>query len=314
MPSFSYVIVLKLKGWRLLVMIDLMNKLRKYGVRWGLSSFAQIEYKSVTVNRLFTCVSAEHGACVLKIGYNTKHMENEYHVFHDYRGTRFCQVYEVDLAQGVLLLERIIPGIQLRDEPDLDQRLELFYDVFDGLHVKPADKTIYPTYMGWVSRITKYMRGRNDYEILTSKMIQAEHICCELWRKYPDEFLLHGDLHHDNILLDEDNCSRIIDPKGVIGDRAFDIPRFIVNEFGDTFDYDFDVKFRHIVRFFSDKLDVPEQDILRLVYVEICMGECWHVEDGREVKMDHVDFVEKMISDKSKSLETTSLSEISVKI
>ena len=276
-------------------MIDLMNKLRRYGVRWGLSGFEQIEYKNVTINRLFTCDSAEHGSCVLKIGYNIKDMENEYHILQEYGGTRFCKVHEVDIAKGVLLLERIMPGIQLRDKPDLDQRLELFYDVFDGLHVKPADKTIYPTYIGWVSRIAEYMRGRKDYNALASKMIVAEQICYELWEKYSDEVLLHGDLHHDNILLGEDNCYRIIDPKGVIGDRVFDIPRFIVNEFADILDHEFAEKFKHIVRFFSDKLEISEQDIMRLVYVEMCMGECWHVEDGREVNMDYVDFAEKMI-------------------
>lgn len=278
-------------------MIDLMNKLRRYGVRWGLSGFEQIEYKSVTVNRLFTCVSAEHGACVLKIGYDIKSMENEYNILHEYGGTRFCNVHEADIAKGVLLLERIIPGTQLRDEPDLDKRLDSFCEVFDEMHIQPADKTIYPTYMGWVSRITAYMRERKDYLALANKMARAEQICRRLYEKYSSEMLLHGDLHHHNILLGEDNYFRIIDPKGVIGDRVFDIPRFIVNEFTDVLDHDFDVKFRHIVRNFSEKLTVSEQDILRLVYVEMCMGECWKVEDGRELNIDHVDFVAKIISE-----------------
>ena len=277
-------------------MIDLMNKLRRYAIRWGLSGFKQIDYKSVTVNRLFTCVSAEHGACVIKVGYRVKDIKNEYNILQEYNGTRFCKVYEADLENGILLLEHITPGIHLREEANLDKRLELFCEVFNELHIQSADKMIYPTYMGWVSRITEYMRGRNDYEALASKMIQAEEICRELCEKYSGEMLLHGDLHHDNILLGEGNFYRIIDPKGVIGDRVFDIPRFVLNEFDDVLGLEFDEKFRHIIGTFSEKFDIPEPDIRRLVYVEMCMSHCWHVEDGKEPNMEEVMFVEKMIS------------------
>lgn len=280
-------------------MIDLMNKLRRYAIRWELSGFKQIDYKSVTVNRLFTCVSAERGACVLKIGYDIKDIKNEYNILQEYKDTRFCKVYEADIASGVVLLERIIPGTQLREEPDLDKRLDLFCEIFNGLHTQPVDKIIYPTYMEWVSRITKYMLGRKDYEALAHKMVLAEQVCCELWKKYSEEMLLHGDLHHDNILLGEDNDYRIIDPKGVIGDRVFDTPRFILNEFDDELGYDFDKKFEYIVGTFSEKLGIPEQDIRCLVYVEMCMAQCWHVESGQEPNMDEVMFVEHMMKRKN---------------
>lgn len=275
-----------------------MNRVRRYAIRWGLSGLKQIDYKSVTMNRLFICISAKHGACVLKIGYRDNDIKNEYNILHEYNGTRFCKVCEVDIENGVLLLERIVPGMQLREVTDLDKRLELFWEVFNELHIQPTDKTVYPTYMEWVSRISGYMRDRVEYETLAHKMVRAEQICHELWEKYSSEMLLHGDLHHDNILLGEDNYYHIIDPKGVIGDRVFDIPRFILNEFDDVLDHDFDEKFKHIVRTFSTKLNIPELDIRRLVYVEMCMGQCWHVEDGKEPNMSHVYFVEKTISER----------------
>ena len=286
-------------------MIELMVRMRRYALRWGLSNIRQIDYKSVTMNRLFTCNSAEHGECILKVGYDIKEIKNEYNILQEYKGTRFCKVYEADIENGILLLERIIPGIELREELDLDKRLELFCEVFSALHIQAADKSIYPTYMGWVSRITEYMRGRKDYEILANKMTQAERICIELCEKFSGEMLLHGDLHHHNILLGKNNYYRIIDPKGVIGDRVFDIPRFISNEF-DGFasneskaevDHDFDKKFKYIIKTFSEKFDIPEQDILHLAYVEMCMAQCWHVESGQEPNMNFVMFAEKMITE-----------------
>jgi len=273
--------------------------LEKYAVLWCLSDFEQIDYYSV--NCLFTCVSAKYGPCILKISPHLKVTMTEYHMLKDYDGNGLCKVYEEDVVNGVLLLERIVPGIQLRDEPDLDTRLDVFCKLFCELHKPPADKVKYPTYMDWVSRIAAYMRTRTDFKELSEKMTKAEEVCRCLWTKYiriptnpGGEMLLHGDLHHDNILLSEDGY-RIIDPKGVVGDPVFDIPRFILNEDdlekGDNFAY--------IVRTLEEKLDVPEQDIRMLFYVEKCMGNSWSVEDNDEIDTDDWDgvlFAERMMN------------------
>lgn len=41
--------------------------------------------------------------------------------------------------------------------------------------------------------------------------------------------VLHGDLHHDNILLSDDRGWLAIDPKGLYGDRAFDFANILCN-------------------------------------------------------------------------------------
>jgi len=109
--------------------------------------------------------------------------------------------------------------------------------------------------------------------------------------------LLHGDLHHDNVLLGGDNRYRIIDPKGVVGDVVFDIPRFILNEFDDDLDDAFHGKLTHITRTLATRLDIPECDIRRLTYVEMCMANCWNVESNDKPNMDEVLFTERMMDE-----------------
>jgi len=271
-----------------------LNDLEKYASEWDLSELEQIDYYSVSC--IFKCVSNKHGKCVLKIGKSAGVTGNEYRILREYNGSRFCKVYEADVANGILLIERITPGTQLCDGPELDKRLDLFYDLFCGLHIEPADKAVYPTYMGWVARITEYMRSRTDYKILCEKMVAAEEICRRLCEKYSSEMLLHGDLHHDNILFGIDSRYRIIDPKGVIGDRVFDIPRFILNEFDDVHDDNFIKKFTHITRTLAEKLNMPEYDIRCLTHVEMCMANCWNVESADEPNIDCVLFTEKMMA------------------
>jgi len=115
------------------------------------------------------------------------------------------------------------------------------------------------------------MQGRKDYEILYNKMNCAKEICRSLCKTYSGEMLLHGDLHHDNILLNG-NRYYIIDPKGVVGDIVFDIPRFILNEVDDILNGDFHKKLAHIIRTVSCKFNIPEYDIRRLTYMEKLMN------------------------------------------
>lgn len=284
--------------------MDFYNKivrdLDNYKNLWGLSDFRQIDYYSV--NCIFRCTSNKYGLCILKIGKNAEQTENESRILHEYNGKPFCKIYEADTANGVLLIECISPGTQLRAEPDLDKRLSIFYEVSCGMHIEPADKAIYPTYMGWVSRITEYMRCRKDYKELFEKMAKAEQICRRLWEKYPNRMLLHGDLHHDNILLGSNDHYYVIDPKGVIGDCVFDIPRFILNEFDEECGENFTDNYVHITRTLSKKFKLSEYDIRCLTYVEMCMANCWSVEDGEEPDMKSVLFTEKMMNDNSSCL------------
>ena len=267
-----------------------LSVIDKYTTLWELSDLRQIDYFSV--NCLFTCVSTTYGHCILKISPHLNETRTEYSMLKEFDSMGLCRVYKADIDNGVLLIERITPGTQLRDEPDLDTRLNVFCELFQGLHKPPANKTAYPTYLDWVVRIAAYMRTRTDFKELSDKMTKAEEVCRYLWGKYNSEMLLHGDFHHDNILM-SNNGYRIIDPKGVIGDRVFDIPRFMLNED----DMEKDNKFNYVVGNFAKILEVPEKDIVLLYFVEMCLGNSWCVESNDEVSWKDVLFAEKMMNE-----------------
>jgi streptomycin 6-kinase len=92
--------------------------------------------------------------------------------------------------------------------------------------------------------------------------------------------LLHGDLHHDNILLAEDGTYKIIDPKGVVGDPVFDVSRFVLNEFDAEPTEPTYRKIVGILHVLSQNLQIPETILKQCLYVETTMGACWCVEDG----------------------------------
>ena len=263
--------------------------LEKYSSLWQLSNIEQIDYYSV--NCIFACTSVKYGACILKVSQCAKNMASEYNALKDFSGSAICKVYQANIDDGVMLIEQITPGTQLRNETDLDTRLDVFCGIFSNLHTIPSDMTKYQTYMDWVSHVAEYMRSPADFNDFSEKMTKAESICRVLWQKYPAQMLLHGDLHHDNIILGEQSYLAI-DPKGVVGNPIFDIPRFMLNED----DMDKNGKFDYIVRTLSKNLGISEQDIRSLYYIETCMENCWNIENGGEVCWEDVLFAESVVS------------------
>jgi streptomycin 6-kinase len=273
-----------------------LDCLNKYTELWGLSCFEQIDVYNR--NCLFKCVSDKHGLCVLKIGEDAKLAENECLVLREYNGKRLCKLYEADTTNGVLLIERIVPGIQLQHELDLDKRIDIFCVLLNGLHIKPANLDNYVSYMTLVDDMTKFMSTHNSYEELYAKMAKAQEICRCLHEKYPNEMLLHNDLYHYNILSSGDNRNisnyRIIDPVGaVVGVALFDVPGFIYREY---FHGNAD-KMAYITNAISEKLNISARDIWCAEYVRECMNVCYSVKYGGEPNMIIISLPEKMMDD-----------------
>ncbi|GMK40210.1 hypothetical protein PCCS19_32650 [Paenibacillus sp. CCS19] len=256
-----------------------VKDLATYADRWSLTSLQLIP--SYSVNLVFRCHAERYGDAVLKISKaEYGGIRTEWQALHHYAGRRMCRVFEVDLEAGVMLMQGMVPGTPLRAVDDLDSRLDVFCSLYRDMHLPPAEADSYPTYTHWVNRITDYMSTRSDAIALYGHMRRAQEILVTLSDSYSQQMLLHGDFHHDNILLGEGGEYRIIDPKGVIGDPIFDTPRFILNEFGDDITPALRNKINHIFAVFEQRLQIPGAVLRQCLYIETTMGVCWCVEDG----------------------------------
>lgn len=272
-----------------------LNDIETYSKRWGLEELQLVDYFSA--NCIFTCCSEQYGDVVLKIGNPSREVFTEYNTLCEYNGRHFCKVFDADINNGIILEEQIKPGIRFRDEKSLDKRLFAFSNLFNGLHIESANASLYPTYFEWVSRITDYMKNQDDYKELYLFMAKAKEICASLCKIYSKKVLLHGDLHHDNILLGNDNKYIIIDPKGVIGDPIFDIPRFILNEFYDDDATPFEYYRKHVEEiaiYFEKSLNVPANVIKKCVFIETAMANCWNVESSEAPDMNEIIYADAL--------------------
>ncbi len=268
-----------------------------YSIKWNLKILQLVDYYSV--NCIFICHSQQFGNAILKITNPCREVFTEFNTLREYNGKLFCNVFDADMDNGIILEELIEPGIRLRDEKLIEKRLFVFSNLFNNLHIVPDNPKIYPTYFEWVSRITDYMSKQKDYKELYSFMKKAKDICSSLCEIYCRNLLLHGDFHHDNILLGNNNEYRIIDPKGVIGDPIFDIARFIINEFHDNDKISFEDYRKHIeviTEYFEKSLNVPIDILKKCIFIETAMANCWNVESGEAPDMDGVIYAEAIMN------------------
>jgi streptomycin 6-kinase len=259
-----------------------------------------ISHVELIDNKRESCVlkafSTQYGDVILKKRKAVKVIEDEFNTLLEYNGRRFCKVYKADLEHGILLEQLIQPGTELINEGSLDKRLAVFCSIHKGLHIEPTKQYQYSTYLDWVNKATRYIETREDYKALSKYMKKAESICMELCTLYPRKLLLHGDLHHYNILRNNQNQYTLVDPKGVVGDPIFDVPRFILNELEDTLDKKLFDKIIYAITVIGEKLGIQTKTIKKAFYIEMAMAECWMVEDGEQASLDKVIFANSILN------------------
>jgi streptomycin 6-kinase len=93
--------------------------------------------------------------------------------------------------------------------------------------------------------------------------------------------ILHGDIHHQNILRTSADW-KAIDPKGLCGERTYDAVNVLCNPAilpGLVTDSD---RFHRIAKILATKLSLDLTRLLAFAWVHACLSACWSLEDGTD--------------------------------
>lgn len=254
--------------------------------RWKLQQCKPVYERGTKA--VYEAIAPIFGPVVLKINRDVNQLREEFVMLQALSGEGCCKLYDYDEEAGFLLEERLTPGTVLREETDLGKRIQAFAQIFRQIHTcnMPAGQA--PDYMQWLDEIYDFCVKNNVDSEITEKAELARKICGEMFEKYPERVLLHGDLHHDNLLLREDGTYGMIDPKGVMGPEILDVARFLMNEI-DT-QYDVPIK-EHMYRAtlaVSETLDYPLADVIKVYFMEVILGNVWCLEDGETMNEEEI--------------------------
>ena len=248
-------------------------RLNKYTNQWQLT---QVNYiYTYTLNLLFECNSALYGPCVLKMCVPGPEVATEINCLRAYDGRGYVKLWDYSLEDDILLLERVTPGNQIWDIADYKERARLMANVIKNLPFIPCKQGDYPTYRTWMEDIHSKLTKMGGMDDALFYLDGALRIYDELKQRYSRSCLLHGDMHHENLLLNRQGSYTIIDPKGVVDNPVMETARFLMNEELPCKTE----KIHEIVSIMSPIIGIPEADMLKSMYIDAALGNCWTFED-----------------------------------
>lgn len=240
----------------------------RYARVWGLRDLEPLE------NLTYSYVVAgyqENEQVILKLRPDPRELDREVAALQAFDG--FGGVRILDRERGALLLEQAKPGVSLKSYfPNDDLRaMEIACGVMARLGQAPIPPR-FPNLEAWLKPLD------GDWEV--PNLSQVRQLRDQLLKSAPAPVFLHGDLHHDNILSHGKGWV-VIDPKGIVGDPAYEIGSLIRNPMPDLLDQpnaaDLIV---HRIKHCAHHLDLDLQRIRDWCLVQGALCLVWALEDG----------------------------------
>jgi streptomycin 6-kinase len=261
-------------------------QLRRAAERWELQldePFAELSYSYVA-----PAIRADGTEAVLKARFPDAEQRMEVPALRHFSGRGGVRLLEADEEQGLLLLERLVPGTMLSKEPEDDRATDIAAQLMGELWFAPRAGGC-PDVAAWTRGIADH-RGRFGGSGLIPREVfhAAEELRRELLEDQAEAVLLHGDLHHFNILLHGSEW-RAIDPRGIVGERSFEIGPFLDNPRPMP-----KAALERRVEILCERLDLDRRRVLGWSIVYGVLSACWTLDSSEDGWQNAVELSTKL--------------------
>jgi streptomycin 6-kinase len=247
---------------------------------WGLAEGTLCPFLSM--NYIEFTTTRDGRPVALKIGVPHQDLFTEMEALALYNGRGTVRLLGCNPERGALLLQRAMPGTMLWQVGDNAQQTQIAASAMLSLLPQVPERTQLPHFSQWTERAFRLTRTEWDPEERWPRDLleRAEAIMNEVSPDRSRDVVLHGDLHHENILWDDGDGWVVIDPKGVIGPRWLEAGRYIQNQLPDDVPFSVhEALVRERVEIFSNKLSLPAKKIVAGALVDCVLGHVWSFED-----------------------------------
>jgi len=257
-------------------------RLAEHVAAWGLD----VEKTTVTATSVIAYVTRAGRPAVLKVARWAGDERRCGEIAAAFGGRGVVSVYEH--VDGAALLERLSPGEPLaalalsgRDDEATDILATLLGRMSPG-DAPPACATA----ESWGAGFARYLAS-GDAQIPSSIVEHAQAVYAELAAAQRNPALLHGDLQHYNVLLDDVRGWLAIDPKGVVAELEYELGAALRNpwERPEVFASLHAVE-RRLGRF-RDALGIDVDRARAWTFAQGVLSAIWSVEDGHGVDSRH---------------------------
>ncbi|MEV0535299.1 aminoglycoside phosphotransferase family protein [Kitasatospora sp. NPDC050463] len=168
---------------------------------------------------------------VLKTGLVTPETDREHAALARWAGRGAVLLLDSDPAEGSLLLERLHGEIPLRSLAEPKAMLEAT-SLLHRLWVEPPGDHRFATLADRAAAIAADLRRRAALPgagEAAALVTEAQESAEGLLASTDEAILLHGDFHHGNVLAADRAPWLAIDPRPLVGERAYDVARLALD-------------------------------------------------------------------------------------
>jgi streptomycin 6-kinase len=203
---------------------SLPGRAAEYLERWELRA-ERVFTPGGQISMILLVRQADDTPAILKLGMVTVETQHEHAALSHWDGRGAVRLLRADPEEGALLLERLQGDVSLRSLPEPKAMLEATATL-QRLWVPPAAQHPFGTVAGYTAKLVGTLRARREQPWaadLRPLIDEALDVRERLLAAPSEDVLLHGDYHHGNVLAGDRTPWLAIDPKPLVGDRAYDL-------------------------------------------------------------------------------------------
>lgn len=174
-----------------------------------------------------------------------------------------------------------IPGddlMQMVKRGEDERATEIIAEVLNKLH--SVNKTL-PEGLFTLERWFRSLFERTEQNP-DSIFARGAVVARELLNDQRDVRVLHGDIHHENIRYSTERGWLAFDPKGLIGERTYDVANTFCNPGPMRELVETEARVMQTAKILSDKLHIQYSRILRFAFAYACLSASWDLDDENE--------------------------------
>jgi len=240
----------------------------------------------------FVClvkIISTNETAVLKMALDDKHIVNEVRCLQCFKDG-VPRIYWYDKQEHAILMEYLEPGHSLKKlvqngEDDLATKL-----ICDEIKKLQSNQQCHYKFkhISELANSLYVLDGHVDTHLLS----KAKKLFYDLTIDKATDVVLHGDLHHDNILA-SGNTWKAIDPHGYMGDPAFEVGSIIFNPY-DCFPDHLTVNalIERRLYIMIEQLSFDKQRIKAWAFCKTILSVAWTFEDHGKIDKDEFEIAE----------------------
>lgn len=263
---------------------DIPKIIEEFEKKWSIQVSTPF---NLSYNYVASATGEDGTEVVIKIGFpKDKEFISELETLPLFNSKGMVKQLKQDKNQAVMLLESIKPGISVATLDD-EKATETMVKVMQNFWVAAPNPD---------SHIVKVFEWSKGFQRLKDKFAgstgplpkhlvnKAEEVYLELSRSNDPQYLLHGDLHHDNVISATREPWLAIDPKGIIGPKERETAPMLMNPKGFILkNADPKALLKRRVAILSDILRLEKEKVTAWAFAQTVLSIIWTLEDHNRV-------------------------------